>query len=259
MPESDPPDWQQRFAAALRGHIDPQDHLLHMLAAQPGFAVYRNTVHKGCIDALEANFPTVATLVGREWFRSAAAAYVARQWPTEAVLQRYGDADFGRFVQQLPTAAGLPYLAGVALLDSCWRAAHAAADAAVLQPAALAQVDPQALAALVLHPHPAARWAWFAEGPVAGIWHSTRAGSDPGALPWSPDGALITRPDGAVEADTLEPAGCAFLDACAAGQPLAEAADHAQATDPQADIAGLFARLLRAGAFDARSLGQDTP
>ena len=28
------------------------------------FAVYRNTVLKGCIDALQANYPTVGQLVG---------------------------------------------------------------------------------------------------------------------------------------------------------------------------------------------------
>jgi hypothetical protein len=33
-------------------------------ARQPGFAVYRNTVLKGCIDALQANYPTVHALVG---------------------------------------------------------------------------------------------------------------------------------------------------------------------------------------------------
>jgi hypothetical protein len=46
------------------------------LARQPGFAVYRNTVIKGCVDALQANYPAVARLVGAEWFRSAATLLV---------------------------------------------------------------------------------------------------------------------------------------------------------------------------------------
>jgi hypothetical protein len=33
----------------------------------PALAVYRNTVAKGCIDALQANYPAVHTLVGSDW------------------------------------------------------------------------------------------------------------------------------------------------------------------------------------------------
>jgi Putative DNA-binding domain len=54
-------DYQDAFAQALLaedpGSASPE---LARLVAQPGFAVYRNTVLKGCIDALHANFPAVA-------------------------------------------------------------------------------------------------------------------------------------------------------------------------------------------------------
>jgi hypothetical protein len=48
-------------------------------------------------------------------------------------------------------------------------------------------------------------------------------------------------------------AGCAFLDACASGASLAEAAERVLAADPAADISAMFAALLRAGAFAGTS------
>ena len=70
--------FQDAFAEALFAPQDIADPVMRQLAAQPAFAVYRNTVMKGCIDALEANFPVVARLVGSEWFRAAAALHVAQ-------------------------------------------------------------------------------------------------------------------------------------------------------------------------------------
>ena len=64
---------------------------LAALVRQPGFAVYRNTTMKGCIDALQANYPAVTRLVGEEWMRAAAAIFVRADPPTEATLLRYGN------------------------------------------------------------------------------------------------------------------------------------------------------------------------
>ncbi|MGZ5715039.1 MAG: HvfC/BufC family peptide modification chaperone, partial [Caldimonas sp.] len=60
--------FQRDFAAALLA--EPAE--AGAIAAQPGFAVYRNTVLRGCIDALAANYPTVAQLLGAEAFEGAA-------------------------------------------------------------------------------------------------------------------------------------------------------------------------------------------
>src|SRR6202795_4683988 len=62
------------------------------LARQPGFAIYRNTLMKACIDALQANYPSVARLVGDEWFRAAAAIFAREHLPAQATLLNYGEA-----------------------------------------------------------------------------------------------------------------------------------------------------------------------
>lgn len=241
--------FQQAFAQALLSPLAPADPKIRALAAQPAFAVYRNTVMKACIDALEANFPMVARLVGPDWFRAAAALYVAHDAPRDARLLHYGGG-FADFLRGFEPAADLPYLPGVAQLDTFWRESHAAQDAPCADTAWIASHPPEYLATLVLQPHPAARWAWFEEQPIYSIWHSNREQTDMGDdLLWQGEGALLTRPGDSVTWHGIPQAGCVLLDACAAGVPIAQAAEHALAAEPQVDMAALFALLLRAGAF----------
>ena len=222
---------------------------INALIEQPGFAVYRNTVLKGCIDALHANYPAVARLVGDEWLRAAAAIYARANLPSHPTLLDYG-AGFAEFLRTFAPAAELPYLAGVAQLDRFWTEAHVARDEPPLQPDDIAQQD---FERVILRPHAAARWAWFNEQPIFTIWHRNRdAAFDHEAaseIAWRSEGALITRPNRVVQSVALDAGGCALLDACAAGQPLADAAQAALAADADVDLAQLIATLLGAGAF----------
>jgi hypothetical protein len=241
--------FQDSFAQALLAPPEDASHDARALVNQPGFSVYRNTVMKAGIDALQANFPTVLRLVGEDWFRAAAARHVRTSPPRDARLLLYG-ADFPGFLRGFAPAAVLPYLGGVAQLDRCWTEAHAAADAVVLAPEAITKLAPEQLATRVLTPHPAARWAWFAEQPVYTIWQRNRAGVNEGAaLAWVGEGALLTRSGGEVRWAAVGAAGCAFMDACAAGQPLVLAAEQALAREPGVDLSLMMATLLDAGAF----------
>lgn len=250
------------FQALLTPHDEAPEHLRGLLA-QPGFAVYRNTVRKGCIDALQANYPTVCRLVGGEWFRAAAALYLRTQPPGDARMLLYG-ADFSNFLHNFAPAAELPYLAGVAALDRCWTEAHVAADGVALEPSSLAGLSLAQLGELALQPLPATRWAWFETQPIYSIWHRNRASDGAGEdaaieFAWTGEGALLTRPASAVRWVALDAAGCAFLDACAAGCPLAQAADAALARQADTDLAALMARLLEAGALCIAVLAADQP
>lgn len=248
--------FQDAFAHALLAPEAEPAAEVAALTAQPVFAVHRNTVMKGCIDALQANYPAVARLVGEEWFRAAAAIYVRETLPSEPTLLRYGAA-FAEFLVRFEPAAELPYLPGVARLDRYWSEAHAAPNQDTLDPAAVARLAPETLAGTVLHPHAAARWAWFAEAPIYTIWSRNRQNGAPEAdLHWRPEGALLTRPRHAVEWLALDVAGCAFLDACAAGLTLAEAAQAALLAQDDADLARVMSTLLAAGAFGGMSDSQ---
>jgi hypothetical protein len=264
--------FQDGFAAALIASAVPAGGAsdvppeIARLVAQPGFAVYRNTVQKGCIDALQANYPAVSRLVGDEWFRAAAMIYARANLPRWPSLLDYGS-NFAAFLATFEPAAELPYLAGVARLDRFWTEAHIARDQVPVAAAAVAEFAAAELARVVLHPHASARWAWFDDAPIFSIWERNRtadsivhdAASLAPDLEWGAEGVLITRPCGAVLWTSLRKSGCAFLDACAAGGTLAAAVTAAQDADPQVDLAALIAQTLDTGAFGRLTLYDNDP
>ena len=245
--------FRHAFAQAL---CDPLEEAVRWQsdswAAQAGFAVYRNTVTKACIDALAANFPVLQRLVGEAWFRGMAAAYVQAQPPRDGRLLLYGHA-LPDFVAQWAQDPALPYLGGVAQLDRWWTESHTGADAVAVSAADLSALPPQALPTSCLRPHPAARWAWFDEVPVYSIWRSHRESpqADPALdqIDWQGEGALLTRPGGTVLWAPLSRGGVCFLTACGAGRCLGEAAEEAALAEPGLDIAALLALCLSQGAL----------
>lgn len=70
--------FQTAFVDALYLRPAPE---LAALTGQAAFAVYRNTVLAGCVDALRANFPSIEMLVGAEWMHDAAVAYAQQSPP----------------------------------------------------------------------------------------------------------------------------------------------------------------------------------
>lgn len=250
-------DFQDAFADALQDSpASPTPDWMTALQSQPGFAVYRNSGRKASIDALRANYPSIERLVGEAWFLGAAQHYVAQHPPQDGRLMSYGDA-FPAFLQGFVPAAELPYLPAVATLDRAWTQAHLAADAPVLPPTWMATLTAETLVTTQLVPHPAAQWYWCAEHPVYSIWQRQRD-TDPTAadtpLEWQAEGALITRPNGAVQWCALPAAGITFLNACAAGHSLADAAAGAMTTsqaEPPVDFSQLVALLINAGALRA--------
>lgn len=241
--------FQDAFAQVLRAPDIAPPAEVASLVAQPAFAVYRNTVMKACIDALQANYPAVARLVGEEWFQAAACVYARAHLPGGPALLEYG-ADFSDFLARFEPATELPYLTGVARLDRYWTEAHIAPDEPILDVTAFGQFAPEALAGTLAHPHAAARWAWFDAAPVYTIWSRNRDVADfDGDIPWCAEGALLTRPRDAVIWRPLDAAGCAFLDACAAGCTLATAARAALDAHENTDLAQLMSGLIESGAI----------
>lgn len=240
--------FQDAFADALFGAV-PHDERVARLLGQAGFSVYRNTVFKGCIDALQANFPAVVRLVGEEWFRAAAAVYVQASPPVDARLVNYG-VKFAAFLVEFEPARELPYLADVARLDRYWVEAHIAPEDSLVDAAAVASLPAELLERTVFRPHAAARWAWFDAVPAYTIWRANREESEvPGNLVWQAEGALLSRPRGDVIWRPLTAAGYAFLEASAARLTFEAAAQRALDAQPGADLGAIVGELLAAGAF----------
>lgn len=241
--------FQDEFARALLSHDGSSSPAMTALIMQPAFAVYRNTVMKACIDSLQANYPTVARLVGEEWLRAAAAIYVRESLPTLPMLLNYGT-DFPDFLTHFEPAADLPYLSGVAQLDRYWTEAHSATSEDRLDAITIKYIAAEVFFHSRLQPHSAARWGWFSDAPVYTIWSRNRNNAVfDGDIDWQPEGALLTRPRDAVTWQPLNQNACLFLDACASGGTLADAIQSALEVDSSTDIGRLIADLIEAGAF----------
>ncbi len=239
-------DFQDAFVAAIGGQraalspwLSDEDH--------PGLAVYRNTIAKGCVDALAANFPTVQSMVGEDWFRAAAALFAREAPPANAALLDYGAA-FPAWLERFPPAADLPYLAGVAHLDRLWTETLFAAEAPALDAEALSRLAPETLAQTPLPLHPSVRFAAFDAG-LPSLWRAARDGAEDLELSETPETLLLVRRGEVVASRVVGAAETAFLRACRDGLTASEAAEAAATADPSSPLPPLFAALIADGVF----------
>jgi len=210
------------------------------------FAVYRNNVAVGLIKSLEVRFPVTRRLVGDDFFRGMARAYIAANKPKSAVLIVYG-AEFPDFVRGFEPARELAFLPDVAALENAWVEAYHAAEAEPWPLASLAEVAPERLEELRFIPHPAARLARF-ETSAASLWSAHQGEGEPEAPRiWAPEDVLITRPQADVLVRALPGGGHDFFAALRDGATLGQAAAALieAGADPGAHLVG----LIEAGAI----------
>jgi hypothetical protein len=205
--------------------------------SDPGrrFAVYRNNVIVGLVDALADSYPVVQALVGEDFFRAMAGVFVRAQPPRSPVLAWYG-AGLAEFIAGFPPAAGLPYLADVARLEWLRVEAWHAADAVSMPMDELAAVlaDAQALpeARVVLHP---ALRVLRSTHPIVSLWAAHQT-DDPGSAVAAVDlgmaeAALLLRPALDVDIVRVEWPVADFVARLQEGVALGAAVDAGEAFD----------------------------
>jgi Putative DNA-binding domain len=231
-------EFQRDFAAAIGA------------PAEGPMRVYRNTVLSGCIDALRANYPVVAELLGDEMFDSVAANHAADCPPRRPVLALYG-ARFPDWLEGQPWVQDLRYVPDVARIERLHIEALFAADDEPLDMAILSGRDDWQ--SLQLSLHPATRFDWLTS-PAMSIWLAHRDGID-GALEldWHSEGVLLTRPMLDVQPLRLDRAGHRFLFGIRLSESVGSAAIATANLYPETDIGSLFSSLVNAGAFAASS------
>ncbi len=220
------------------------------------FNIYRNNVAVAVIDALSDMFPAVERLVGAEFFRATARAYMQEVPPLAPVLFRYGS-DFGEFLDRFPPASSVPYLGDVARLEFARVQAYHAADRTPIGIADLGAVSADAVEGVRLSAHPSVALI-RSRFPVVSLWGGDTGGdtSRPVDLTRAED-ALIVRPQLTVETRILPTGGFDFLDALLAGRTLGEAAGIAAAAAPDFELSEHLAGLFAAGVFiGIRGAGQ---
>jgi len=243
---------QEQFCEAL---LDPSLPVPEGLFGPPGsvrsqrFAVYRNNVAVGLIEALRSSFPVVNQLVGDEFFSVMARGYALRSPPGSPVLLAYGEG-FPGFIAAFEPAATLPYLADVALFEWLWLEAYHAADAEPMAIERLQEVPMDRLADLKLTLHPSARFMRFSH-PVLAVWlaHQQEGGAVGLEIGGAPEQLVLVRPCADVHAIVLSPGALAFLRAIQGGMTIAGGVTRALEEEPAIRIADLLSTLFHAGAF----------
>jgi hypothetical protein len=152
-------------------------------------AVYRNTVARGAVEALRANYPVVEQIIGGDMFEAVAAEYSAACPPHSPVLALYGR-DFADWIESQQWGGDVPYLADVARVERLRVESLFAADA---EPVAGLHARSD-FAALKLGLHPATRFAWLMT-PAMSIWLAHQQPIEAAIEPeWKAEGALFVRP-----------------------------------------------------------------
>jgi len=241
--------WQADFATALidAGQPVPAAVTSHSARApRKRFAVYRNNVVVGLVEALRTQFPATERIVGTDFFAAMARVFVATEPPRSPILVTYGEG-FPGFVANFAPAAELAYLADVARLEMARTRAYHAADAAPLDTRCWESIEPGRLLAARVVLHPSLQIVRSSH-PVVTIWAMNSDVAEAASIEdCGSEDALVVRPQLDVELRRLPAGGAAFLGALASGAPLGDAAHVAAADDPEFDLAANLAALIGGG------------
>ncbi len=245
--------------AFVRALLDPElpppkgVEASHGFPPKRRFAVYRNNVCVGLVDALAERFPICVRLVGDEFFRAMAQCYTRERLPRTPMLFEYGD-EFATFVSKFEPARDLPYLPDVARLEYAVGQAYHAADAAPLPLDFLHALPHERLdsATAVLHPSTQVVASAY---PIVSIWgrHMSDDEMTPVELEHGEE-ALVVRPELTISVSTLPSGGSAFVDALRSGGTFGEAVNAATGVAADFKLTDCLRELLLTGAFVAVSV-----
>ena len=177
-------------------------------------AIYANNVRENALATLEAGFPVLLRLAGRDWFRQTGIGYLRRH-PSPSGNLHYLGARLPEYLEAELADGPYAYFADVARLEWAYQEVLVAAEPPELDLAALAAIPPERHLDLVLEMNPASRLVgsvW----PLLAIWRANQPGDDSHGTVSLDAGAcrlLVIRRDDHVELRELPPGEFAFLKA----------------------------------------------
>lgn len=244
------------FTSALRNATADPTTLLQPIEDgdhRRRFDVYRNNRMVSLIETLRSTYPALTQLVGDEFFKAAASAFIDMSPPIQPVMAEYG-AEFGHFMASLPNTEKLPYIKDIAELE-WWRLqAYHCVDTPVLQLSALADVAPDSMMELRLECHPALH-CLVSKWPVGSIWTLCTEGSGTDIEAHKKvdmlkaEFVIITRPEMDVLINRITESASVFLSAIQQGSTLGDAAEQGLNCDKEFNAGEHLSGLVSLGAF----------
>ncbi|KWN05607.1 hypothetical protein WT83_29030 [Burkholderia territorii] len=215
-------------------------HVSHSVVAHTceRLSIYRNNAKVNRIAALADAFANVVMLVGGDYFRALARAYVNAESAKSANLHDDGST-LPVFIRDFAPAAELPYLADIAQVDWLLHRAYFADNATPLEPPALACLDAQRFARATLRLMPSVGVARSKRWPIADIL-SMNAGGCAARLDAGAQSVLVWRDGHATRWIRLDPPDAELAEALLRGSTLATAIQSSGAVSD-----GLLVRFFR--------------
>jgi hypothetical protein len=206
--------------------------------------VYRNNTRILLTDALAANFPTVFSLLGKNFFKVLATSFIQSHPPRSPCLYTYSN-NFADYIASFSPVQELPYISHVARLDYAINLAHHGANAFHINAETISAIQPELHGQMTFTPHPAMTMI-SSPYPVYDIWFMHQSVSELDCAITLDVGAqdvLITRPQFDPKV-TLIPAGeVEFTQRLLRGDSLETAFPLAE------DFVAIFNLLLSRGTF----------
>jgi hypothetical protein len=243
---------QQQLAAAIRDGADAAG----LLAGDPalGLEVYRHAYRARLVAALTDNYTVLARALGDEAFEALGQAYLAARPSQHPSIRWFGRELAGFMAEADDDLVPHASLVDFARMDWALRAAFDAAEAALLDPATLAALNPDDWAGLVLHLQPSVQRVMLAHA-IEPAWRVLRewepeSGADQPELPEPvphEHTLMAWRQGMETRWRSLEPLEAALLQAVADGLPFASLCERAAAElgDPEAAAPAVIGALQR--------------
>jgi len=238
--------FQTKFAAALLDTAQPRPAGIFVRPVDiPArrYAVHRNNVVSGLMQALKSRFPVTEKIVGEEFFAAMTRVYVQERPPHSPLLAIHGD-DLADFIATFEPVRELAYLADVTRLEAARTRAYHAADATPVDADRFSTLDANTVGDVIVELLPSTEIV-RSPHPIVTIWAMNAGERDLAPIEnWNAEDALVVRPYLDVEVRLLPSGGAAFLLAVADGQPIGAAAAAGLADHPEFDLARNLAGLI---------------
>jgi hypothetical protein len=235
--------YEDRLAAFAGAMADGTDAPLGIRAASAArIALYRNNVRVNRIAALLEAFANVVQMVGLDYFRALARAYVDAVPAASANLNEDG-ARLPAFIRTFAPARALPYLADVARVDWLMHLAYFADDAPAVDPAVVSAIGPERFGMAVLRFAPSLGLARSARWPIADIV-AMHEGGPSANVGTGGQALMVWRERYVVHWAPLDAAQARALDALLAGATVSDALTATPAADPTTLLTQLFGQGL---------------
>ena len=207
--------------------------------------IYRNNLHAGFHKTLALEYPVIRRLVGPDYFRQLARAFLARHPSTSGDLHHLGAA-FSPFLRRQFADSDYPYLADVAALEWAHQECLVAEDAKPLDPGTLRMVPPRSYGSLRFTLRPACRLV-RSRFPVLKIWQVNQpesAADETIDLNGGPDFLVVFRRPRGIYFRRVHEDDYRLLAEFAAGHSLAEALEVVVASSPKFDLGAALQRCV---------------